>query len=187
MTDVISSASHAAAKTRIAAIYAELETMKRREVALREDLDRQRARLEITCACGCGHSYPIHDLVAIQTYWYELAHGCTDGDNWRLGEMQFVCPETGARNRLLFDNYDVPWEYRSHYDWNPAEQFRRMYGKLFKELREDQDEESARVVTAINRTVDFNRATYGLVERGAYAKQHGKNLDEPAHARAPAP
>ena len=63
-----------------------------------------------------------------------------EGDYWNDGELQFVCPETGIVNRLLFDNNDVPLEERGIYKNDPEQQFRRNYGKLFKEVVDSYDE-----------------------------------------------
>ena len=53
---------------------------------------------------GCGATLPISDLEYIQTYWYTGPTGCSEGDYWKEGEGQFVCPECGKLNRL----YDRP-------------------------------------------------------------------------------
>jgi len=148
---------------RIAAILAELAALERREESLLADLAVQRGLLEIECA-SCGGRHAVKDLTAVQTHWYVSPHGCTGGDYWKEGEMQFVCPRTGVRNRLLFDNHDVPWDERNKYDNNPELQFRRVFRPLFREVLEEHDD--ARSPPWVNNHyVDRNRRIFGLVER----------------------
>src|SRR3989344_6878999 len=93
--------------------------------------------------CGvCEDSHKIGDLTAIQTHWYTPPRECVEGDYWNEGELQFVCPETGIINRLLFDNSDVPWEERRIYENDPEQQFKRNYKKRFKEVVDRYDEKT---------------------------------------------
>lgn len=139
-----------------------------------EELDEQKqvilAKVKVRNAgrkirCGsCEDSHKIEDLSAIQTYWYTQPHGCTGGDYWSEGELQYVCPENGVRNRLLFDNNDIPHEERKQFNNNPEKQFSSMYKGLFKAV-EDIYGESGAGEWVNNHYVDRNRKKFGLVEK----------------------
>lgn len=137
----------------------DLEEQKKEISRAIDELNRKR---EIQCSCGDSHS--IGDLTAIQTHWYTPPSGCTEGDYWNEGELEFCCPTTGIINRLLFDNYDVPWKERDKYDNNPAQQFNHMYRRLFKEIINTYEPNmSGRGVN--NHYVDKNREKFWLVEK----------------------
>ena len=157
--------------TRITAILDRLTELdnqvEREKKVLLADLATQRGLLEIPCE-SCKGRHAIKDLVAIQTHWYTRPHGCTGGDYWNVGEMQFICPETGVRNRLLFNNDDVPWEDRRAYSNDPEAQFRRIYTPLFREVREEH-EENTPGKWVNNYHADRNRKVFGLVARRAKA------------------
>ena len=102
--------------------------------------------------------------MAIQTHWYTPPRGCTEGDYWNEGELQFVCPETGIINRLLFSNYDVPYEERMDFDNNPGKQFKRNYKKLFREVKESYDRTTPDKLVN-NFYIDKNRRKFGLVKK----------------------
>ncbi|MEK6843931.1 MAG: hypothetical protein AABX83_00740 [Nanoarchaeota archaeon] len=126
-------------------------------------IDVRNKNRRIKCG-GCEDSHKIRDLTAIQTHWYTSPHGCTGGDYWNEGELQFICPETGIINRLLFNNHDVPWEERDNYTNDPEEQFKINYKGLFKEVKDSYDK------TTPNRWVnnyyaDQNRKKFRLVEK----------------------
>lgn len=135
-------------------------------------IDERNRRQNIKCG-ACGNFHRIGSLEAIQTHWYTPPSGCTEGDYWNEGELRFVCPETGIVNRLLFDNYDVPYEKRRDYDNDPEEQFKRNYKKLFKKVMAtyDKDDEAFSCgllntrTTVNNHYVDQNRGKFGLVEK----------------------
>ena len=139
---------------------AELHRQERQVLAKMHRRDKNR---KIKCG-GCEDSHRTGDLIAIQTHWYTSPHGCTEGDYWSEGELQFVCPETGITNRLLFDNYDVPYENRKDFEHNPAEQFKIRYKSLFREVRDSYDEHTPGK-WANNYYVDQHRKQFGLVEK----------------------
>jgi len=115
--------------------------------------------------CGsCEDFHEIGSLTAIQTHWYTSPHGCTGGDYWNEGELQFICPETNVKNRLLFNNHDVPWEERRNCANNPEGQFKRNYKHLFLEVKDSHDETTSGEWVN-NLYVDQNRKRFGLVEK----------------------
>lgn len=119
-------------------------------------IENTKAGQKIRCAC-CQKLYAIGSLTAIQTYWID-----EDCDSHR-GELQFLCPKTGIRNRLMFDNNDVPWPERNEYRNNPEDQFILKYSSLFGETKKVSGKQSLNFVN--NYFVDENRAKFGLVER----------------------
>jgi len=123
------------------------------ESRIPEKIDRRNERKSIQCS-GCDNHHKIGDITAVQTHW---GYG-------KEGGLEFVCPETGIINRLLFNNDDVPWEERKLYENNPEEQFKRNYKKLFKEVVNDYDT-GPRGKWVNNYYVDENRRKFGLVER----------------------
>ena len=98
-----------------------------------EALVQERRRRRILCSCGKYHA--IGDLDLLQTHFYIEPHGCTGGDYWKEGELQFVCPKEGTRNRLLFDDYHLDW--REH--GSTALAFSCAYKRLFKSVRDVHD------------------------------------------------
>jgi len=147
----------------MASLENQLENNQQEEIRIREKIDKRNEKRSIQCS-GCNELHKIGDLVAIQTHWYTPPSGCTEGDYWNEGELQFVCPETGTINRLLFNNYDVPWEERRIYKNNPESQFKRMYRKLFKEVKDSYDKEILGEWVN-NSYIDKNRRKFGLVEK----------------------
>ena len=131
--------------------------------ALYAELNQMRSRQKIKCA-SCGKYHTIKDLDAIQTHWYTEPSGCTEGDYWNLGDLWFVCPVTRVCNRILLRNFDVPWEDRSKYEFNPTDQFRHMYKDVFKSVT-DTHREHEHYKTVNNDYVDVHRAKFGLVEK----------------------
>jgi len=126
-------------------------------------IDARNKNRKIECG-GCKDSHKVGDLTAIQTHWHTPPHGCTGGDHWNEGELQFICPETGTINRLLFDNYGVPLEERRNYANNPEEQFKKNYKHLFREVKDSYDEmTSGKWIN--NFYVDQNRKKFGLVKK----------------------
>lgn len=143
-----------------------IEQLHKQEEKIRQSINARNRKRKIKCA-SCSKSHEVCTLDAIQTHWYTPPSGCTGGDHWNIGEMQFVCPDTKIVNRIMFYNYDVPWEKRSHYAWDPEEQFRRQYGDLFKSVKKTY-EKVDHYKTVNNEYVDDNRKKFGLVEKGAY-------------------
>lgn len=137
-----------------------------------ERIDKERKKIETkiekrnsnkTIKCSCEEMHKIKDLDLIQTYWYEEPYSCNAGDHWIAGELQFVCPKTGMRNRLLFNNYDVSYENRDKYEFDPASQFSRNYKRLFKSVTDDKSRKDTPFRN--NYYVDQHRKKFGLVEK----------------------
>lgn len=122
-----------------------------------------RKRQYIPCE-GCDRRHQIGTLTAVQTHGYVGPTGHGGGDYWVMAELQFICPTTGVRNRLLINNDDVPWEDRKNYDNDPEAQFRRNYGPAFAEVLEEK-EERTKYPWKNNHYVDKNRKKFGLVEK----------------------
>ncbi len=141
----------------------QLKKLHQQEKQILKKIDARNKNRKIKCE-ACKNYHKIKDLKAIQTYWYTPPQGCTGGDYWNEGELQFVCPETGIINRLLFDNYDVPWEERRNYANNPEEQFKRNYKNLFQEVKESYDK-TTQGKWVNNFYVDQNREKFGLVKK----------------------
>ena len=141
----------------------QLKEVRYEENRILSAIDERNKKRIIQCG-GCSNSHEIGNLEAIQTHWYTEPHGCTGGDYWNEGELQFVCPETGIINRLLFNNNDIPYEERKIYDNDAEQQFKRKYKKLFKKIVDNYDKEIyAKRVN--NDYVDKSRGKFGLVEK----------------------
>ncbi len=134
-----------------------------RELILKA-IDELNSQQAIKCA-SCEAYHEIRELTAIQNHWYVDPWGCTGGDYWVEGELQFICPTTGVINRLLFDNTDVPWDKREEYEYNPALQFKRKYRHLFKEVKNSYGETEGAWVN--NFYVDRHRERFDLVRKHA--------------------
>ncbi len=150
----------------MANLEGKLKGVKDEENRIREKINKRNKRR--TIRCSCGHPHKIGDLKVIQTHWYTEPFGCTEGDYWSEGELQFVCPETSIVNRLLFDNPEVPYDKRRDYCNNPEEQFKRQYKHLFKEVVDSYDKAKLLIDFhrfANNHYVDENRRKFGLVEK----------------------
>jgi len=125
---------------------------------------RQRDRSKtIGCAC-CKKLHRISEVKAIQTHHYIEAHGCTQGDYWNPGELQFICPKTGVINRLLFVSCNIPSEERDVYENDAERQFKDRYRSLFLEV-EDSYKTQVGAIWMNNHYVDNNRAKFGLVAK----------------------
>lgn len=131
-----------------------------------ERIDKRNSRRRIPCA-SCDDAHRVKDLEAIQTHWYVEPHGCTGGNYWLQSEMEFKCPETGVYNRLLFSNFDVPWDERKQFANDPEAQFKRAYRGLFKSVEDvyERSHEKGKRPWVNNLYVDNHRAEFGLVER----------------------
>lgn len=135
-----------------------LQDLEEQQEKVERQIDRERSHKKILCSCGERHR--ICDLSAIQTYWYTSPHGCTGGDYWNSGELNFICPATEIRNRLLFS---VRWDESRNFDKNPEHQFKRYYSHLFKEINDEHGESSDRFFN--NYDVDNHRKKFSLVEK----------------------
>jgi len=69
------------------------------EKVLNEELRKAEGRRLIECE-KCGKRSKVSNLTYIQTHFYTLPHGCTDGDYWSQDEGQFICPHCNCINRL---------------------------------------------------------------------------------------
>lgn len=134
-------------------------------------IEVRNANRKIECR-ACDDSHRIKDLTAIQTHDYHEPWGCTGGDYWSQGELQFVCPETGVVNRLLFFNSDVPYQDRKKFKNDPEAQFKDMYKHLFKEVVQVHESRSFSIMDGNleqrplnNYYVDNNRKKFGLVKK----------------------
>jgi hypothetical protein len=113
-----------------------LDALESQKSKLLDALDQERSRKQFECK-ACGKMHAINKCDVIQTHWYTSPHGCTGGDYWSQGELHIICPVTGIGNRLLTrSEYWVPWNKRSHYAHNAADQFSRMYKHLFKSVKD---------------------------------------------------
>lgn len=148
----------------IRGLMAEIKACEELIAKLEKKREKLQERLEIKCACCENEMHKIEDLTVIQTYWYVRPFGCTGGDYWNKGEVNFICPKTGYRNRLLFDTHDVPYDKRQNYAHNPEMQFQDKYMGLFKEQKDTHGEEK-KIPWVNNYYVDRNRAKFGLVEK----------------------
>ena len=147
----------------MAGLEDQLAEIHQQEKQILAKIDAGNKNRKIKCG-ACEDYHKIGVLTAIQTHWYTPPHGCTEGDYWNEGELQFVCPETNVKNRLLFNNYDVPWDERRNYANNPEEQFKRNYKHLFIEVKDSHDKTTSGEWVN-NFYVDQNRKKFGLVER----------------------
>lgn len=120
----------------------------------------QKKNQKILCA-SCSDFQSTSEIEIIQTHWYEEPRGCSDGDCWHEAELQFICSQCAGRNRLLFDNSDVPYEHRKEFQFNPEEQFKRMYLHLFKQVIKEYESDYQRGI--VNNYIDNNRTLFQLV------------------------
>jgi hypothetical protein len=139
-------------------IAKQLEQLQVKKDKLLAHQDKLRANK--TFVCLCGHRHQIKECVVIQTHWYTLPSGCTDGDYWSEGELQIVCFDTDKKNRVLFDDYDMPWEKRRMYEHSANTQFSHMYRHLFKEVIQDYKEDDRAWVNSYY--FDQHRAKFEL-------------------------
>lgn len=124
------------------------------------DLTAKRAQRELKCCCGASHA--INTLELLVTHWYTEPHGCTGGDYWSEGEFEFVCPTSSARNRLMFNDFDVDYKRRGSDGAEPA--FKRLYRSLFASRRDTYREDPG-VRWINNEYADKNRAYFELPEK----------------------
>lgn len=126
----------------------------------RNDLKNVRSRRKILCYCGEFHK--IQDLIVIITHFYIEPYGCTGGDYWKEGEWQFSCPSTNKINRIMFNDYSIP--YKERFDINTAAEptFKFIYKNLFKSIKKLHDIENKGDYN--NYFVDQNRKLFELPE-----------------------
>ena len=75
-------------------------------VSLNEEKNAILAKITIQCVRnnhgpGCEKTFPIKDIVFLQTHWYVEPYSCSGGDYWKTGEGNWVCPNCNHRNRLV--------------------------------------------------------------------------------------
>jgi hypothetical protein len=150
------------------------EELRQNDLARQEILQKIQIRnseREIICAC-CGIPYKIRDLVVIQTSFHVPPIRETEGDYWKEGGLEIICPKSNLRNRLMFNNDEIPWEDRNRYKFNPEEQFKIQYKRLFKEIKEFCKERDNSFENPMhpkkrdwvnNWYIDENREKFGLV------------------------
>jgi len=135
----------------------QLENIRKEEGKILDRIKNRNSKRKIQCSC-CENFHEIHNLTAIQTHWYVTPSGCTEGDYWNEGEIQFLCPDSGVINRVMFDNYDL--EKRKLYD--PEYQFKSIYKILFNEIKNEyRDKMPGERMN--NYYVDSHRKKFGLV------------------------
>ena len=122
-------------------LESQLELLEGEKDKIRAKIEKRNAKRKIKCA-SCDESHAICDLTAIQTYHYVEPYSCTGGGYSTLSDMHFICPNKNVRNRLYFNIYkfDIPYEKRDSYHYNPEEQFYRTYRDLFKNIVDDNEE-----------------------------------------------
>ncbi len=140
-----------------------LKDLHEKEIILLKKIDKENKRKDIYCTC-CNTPHKIENISLIQTHWYTQPYGCNEGDYWQEGEVQFVCPKTQIRNRLLFDTFNIPWNERKDYNKNSELQFKSKYKRLFKEVI-DRHEKPKGYNFVNNFYVNNNRSLFGLVEK----------------------
>ena len=144
-------------------LEAQLEEIRKEENNILKKIGERNKKKKILCG-GCGESHQIKDLTLIQTHYHVPPRGEIGGDYLSEGEIQFSCPKSGVINRLLFNNYDVPFGERDKYENNPQEQFKRSYGPLFKNIVKSHTNETEGPWVN-NLYIDENRKEFGLVEK----------------------
>jgi len=126
-------------------------------------IDERNKEKEIKCS-GCNNYHKISALDAIQTHWHVPPEGCSGGNYYKEGELQFICPDTNIINRLLFNDYDIPWNQRDNPKISPELQFKLKYSKLFRKI-EDNYDEKIQGEWKNNYYVDKNREIFGLSKK----------------------
>jgi hypothetical protein len=139
-------------------IAEQLQHLERQKKSLLSRQDKLRANKMFVCLCG--HRHKIKECVVIQTHWYTPPRGCTEGDYWNDGELQIICPTSNEKNRVLFDDFDVPWELRREYKYDTTAQFSRLYKHLFKKAVDDYKQDTR--YWENNYYFDKNRAKFDL-------------------------
>lgn len=128
-----------------------------------ERLDRVRAHRRVLCSCGKKH--PLAALTLLITHFYIQPYGCTEGDYWKEGEWQFVCPTTNVRNRILFDDYAVNWKQRDVIGVSAEATFKHLYYALFAQRHQMYGEGTNPSPTFNNYFIDQHRKHFELPAR----------------------
>lgn len=116
----------------INSLEAQLEEVHEKGAEIERKIEERNSRKKIECAVdSCGKLHTINKLTLLQTHWYTQPHGCTGGDYWNSGEIQFICPDTKIRNRIMFY---VSYDGGQNYDTDSESQFKGNYKSLFKEV-----------------------------------------------------
>lgn len=141
-----------------------LKMIRKEERGVLGEIDKRNKERIIECG-SCETLHKIGELILIQKHFYVLPDGCTGGDYWLQGGIQFVCPRTGVANRLLFNNTDIPWEERKRYENDPQQQFNKIYKHLFREVVDVREGEELERNWVNNYYVDEHREEFGLVAK----------------------
>lgn len=132
-------------------------------------LNEKRKRRKIACG-GCTKLHAIGKLELLITHFYIQPQGCSEGDYWLEGEWQFVCPLTCARNRLLFDDYNVRYEDRDKIYIAAEPTFKMIYRGLFASRRDIHKDDDPSKPHCNNYYVDEHRKRFELPEKSALEK-----------------
>ncbi len=90
-------------KTRtVRQIEREMQPLREALSALSTEMKEALARQTLRCQ-HCGKRATVSTLDLIQTYWYEHPYGCTGGDRWHTGDLEWHC-KCGRRNRGCYDS-----------------------------------------------------------------------------------
>lgn len=99
------------------------------------DLHEHRARRRIHCL-SCDKHHSIKELELLVIHRYVEPHGCTDGDYWTPCEWRFACPVDGSHNRIMFHDWDVPYENRGKAGIAARPTFEQFYRDCFRARRD---------------------------------------------------
>ena len=123
---------------KINVIRKKIKELKQQLLEVEEQERKLQSNLKFLCCCKKMHK--IKECVVVQRYYETGGYSCYGGYTAE-GELQIICPKTNVRNRVLFDDYDTPWEKRDHYDYNPQMQFKSNFKKLFKEIVDEYEKD----------------------------------------------
>lgn len=154
-------------KFEIAEAEAKLDELRRRQ-------RDERARRMIECR-SCGKLHAINKLALLVTHWYTEPHGCTGGDYWSEGEWQFVCPTKGEVNRLMFDDYHLPYEER-YGSKNATYAFKGLYPKVIWASSTDTYDGH---VSGCNKNYDCDCVGTKMGRLNYYVDQHRRRFELP--------
>jgi len=94
----------------------------------KDDLLLVRKSLKVECSCGLQHS--LGELTLTITHFYVEPYGY-HGDYWTESDWYFVCPSGGYKNRLLFNDYNIPYEHRYELGRGAEVTFKHLYRNAF--------------------------------------------------------
>lgn len=124
------------------------------ELAHLRELEEAQTACKILKCELCEHGTVIKNLIYIQTHWYVSPSGCTDGDYWRAGEGQYVCPKCGHVNRSC-----------SH-QWNKKlKDFSEFMDLFAKRVETYSDGKHSKKVAEIQQELGFPNAAQTLRKR----------------------